>query len=217
MRLILSAALAVLVTASLASGQSSMGLSTLSLSPGDPVTVTVNGPAGAQFAVIGSPTGSGFTYAGVNLSVGADVSILATGVIPGGGSASVVVTPPFTTRDRYFLQAATSTDGFASITPTNGTPVMLRDSLRIFQAVGGGVNPNGSGFALSPGVTVSRTGPGVYVVSFAGLFTGGTNQIPTVTSFCGASPTGFKSNTGQFTVTFPADCGFFFTATPVRR
>lgn len=217
MRLIVSAALAVLVTASLASAQSSMALSTLSLSPGESVTVTVNGPAGAQFAVIGSAVGSGFSYAGVNLAVGTDVTILGTGAVPGGGSATVVVTPAFTTRDRYFLQAVTSTDGFATITPTNGTPVMLRDSLRIFQAVGGGVNANGAGFALSPGVTVNRTGTGTYVVSFGGLFTGGTNQIPTVTPFCGAAPTGITSNNAQFTVTFAADCGFFFTATPVRR
>lgn len=217
MRRIVLAILGVLVAAGFASAQPSMALSTLSLSPGDPVNVTVNGAAGAQFAVIGSATGSGFSYAGVSLSVGADVAILSVGVIPTGGSATVAVTPPFTTRDRYFLQAVTSTDGFATITATNGTPVILRDTARIFQAVGGGVNANGSGFALSPGVSASRTGTGAYLVTFPGLFTGATNQIPNVTSFCGAAPSGLVSNNAQFAVSFPADCGFFFTVTPIRR
>lgn len=204
-------------SAAVAAAQPSMALSTLSVAPGASVTVTVNGPAGAQFAVIGSPVGSGFTYAGVNLSVGTDVAILGVGVIPGGGAATAVVTPQFPAREQYFLQAVVSTDGFASITPTNGTPVMVRDTLRVFQALGGGVNANGAGFALSPGVTVSRTGLGAYLVTFGNNFTGATNQIPNITSFCGSSPTGISSNNAQFTVTFAADCGFFFTVTPIRR
>ncbi len=216
MRLMVSAVLGVLLTSGLASAQS-MALSNLYVSPGDSVTVTVTGPAGAQFAVIGSAVGSGFAYAGVNLAVGTDVTIHGIGAIPGGGSATLVVTPPFATRDRYFLQAVTSTDGFATITPTNGTPVMLRDSARLFLAVGGGVNANGSGFALSPGVTTSRTGTGAYAVSFGGLFTGGTNQIPNITSFCGAAPSSIVANNAQFSVTFPTDCGFFFTVSPIRR
>jgi len=194
-----------------------MSLSTVSVAPGASVTVTVTGAAGAQFAVIGSAVGSGFTYAGVNLSVGTDVAILSVGAIPGGGSAAVAVTPQFAAREQYFLQAVVSTDGFATITPTNGTPVMLRDTLRVFQAIGGGVNANGSGFALSPGVAVSRTGVGAYLVTFGNNFTGGTNQIPNITSYCGNSPTGLIANNGQFTVNFAADCGFFFTVSPIRR
>ena len=211
------ALIGVFVSAGLAAAQPSMSLSTVSVAPGASVTVTVDGTAGAQYAVIGSTVGSGFSYAGVNLSVGTDVAILSVGVIPGSGSAAVAVTPQFNAREQYFLQAVTSTDGFASISATNGTPVMLRDTLRVFQAIGGGVNPNGAGFALSPGVAVSRTGAGTYLVTFGNNFTGGTNQIPNITSFCGSSPTGITANNAQFTVNFAADCGFFFTVSPIRR
>jgi len=217
MRRIVLALIGLGMSAGLAAAQPSMSLSTLSVAPGASVTVTVNGAAGAQYAVIGSAVGSGFTYAGVNLSVGTDVAVLGIGTIPGSGSATAVVTPQFAAREQYFLQAVVSTDGFATITPTNGTPVMHRDSLRVFQAIGGGVNANGAGFALSPGVAVSRTGPGAYLVTFGNNFTGGTNQIPNVTPLCGTAPTGINANNAQFAVTFATDCGFFFTVSPIRR
>ena len=79
--------------------------------PGQAVDVTVTGPPGQHVALIGSSVGSGFSYGGVPLAVGTDVVILGTGVLA-GGQASFRVTPPFrgATLDRYYLQAATSTN-----------------------------------------------------------------------------------------------------------
>jgi hypothetical protein len=78
--------------------------------PGSPVAVTVSGTPGEFFAVLGSSVNAGFSFAGVPLSVGADLVILATGTLDASGTHTVTVVPPFngTTLDRYYLQAVTS-------------------------------------------------------------------------------------------------------------
>jgi hypothetical protein len=68
-----------------------------------------DGPPGQFFAIIGSSVGSGVSYGGVALGVGADFVILAQGTVDGTGSVSSPLTPPFrgTVLDRYHIQAAT--------------------------------------------------------------------------------------------------------------
>lgn len=191
------------------------------VAPGGSVVATVSGTPGQNFALIASITNGGFSYAGTALSVGTDVAVLAIGVLDGAGSATVSVTPPFPARDRYYIQAATSASaGFSPLSASNAIVLLNAQEARVYMAVGGGVNANGSSFAVSPGVTVQRTGVGVYQISFAafvGQF-GGPNVIPNITPF---TPTtgisGISANNAGFTVAFPADTGFFFTATPVRR
>ncbi len=121
-------ALAALVAAvGPARAQTTIAASTTVVNPGEAVTVTVAGPAGRHYAVIGSSTGSGFSFAGVPLRVGPDVVILATGVLQ-SGQATVSVTPPFagTTLDRYYVQAATSPS--PSFTPLDASDgIVLRN------------------------------------------------------------------------------------------
>ncbi len=137
--------------------------------------------------------------------------------LDGTGKAVVPVTPPFPSRDRYYVQALTSASpSFVPFSVSPGLTLVNTEVTRLLLAVGGGVNPNGAGFALSPGVTATRTGVGTYQVTFAGQFSG-VNVIPAITPFCGQLIAGLTANNGGFTVTFPTDCGFFFTATPIRR
>ena len=78
--------------------------------PGTAATAIITGVPGQFFALLGSRTGSGAAYAGVNLAVGPDLVILALGNLDAAGQAVVTVVAPFlgTSLDRYYLQAATS-------------------------------------------------------------------------------------------------------------
>lgn len=178
--------------------------------------VISGGTAGQQYAIIASATNAGFSYAGTALAVGTDIQIVTVGALDGSGGATVPVSPPFPTYDRYYYQVVFTTNGFGSITASPGIVLINGQEARIFLSVGGGTNAAGVGFALSPGVTVTRNSPGSYTVGFANQFIG-VNVIPTITPFCGLAPSGVSANNAAFTVTFASDCGFFFTATPIRR
>jgi hypothetical protein len=124
-----STVLAVVLTAGAASAQPQLTLSAAAVAPGQPVTATVTGTPGRFFALIGSSVNAGFSYAGVPLSVGADVVILHLGQLPGSGTASVQFTPPFTGTifDRYYVQAVTSTaPNF--VPPEPGQSAVVRNS-----------------------------------------------------------------------------------------
>ncbi|MEP7118080.1 MAG: hypothetical protein ABI880_10885 [Acidobacteriota bacterium] len=217
MRRFVLACVGLMAFVTLAEAQPTLSLPSIVVNPGASVAVTVNGVAGENFAVIASTTNSGFSYSGVALAVGTDVTILATGVLGAGGTAVVSVTPPFPAYDRFYIQGATSpSPAFAPLNATPGVVLLNSQEARVYLAVGGGVNANGSSFAMSPGVTSTRTAVGTYQVNFAGQFSG-PNVIPNITSFTAANITTITSNNGGFTVTFSADTGFFFTATPIRR
>ena len=215
MRRFVFASLVVLASAGAAAAQTATA-STNVVGAGGSTNLVLAGTPGQQYAVIASANNAGFSYAGVALAVGTDVQILAVGVLDGSGAATVPVTPPFPASDRFYYQAVFTSNGFGSITASNGVVLINAQEARIFMAVGGGVQANGTGFALSPGVSVTRNSPGSYTVGFANQFTG-VNVIPTITPFCGLAPSGVSANNGGFTVTFASDCGFFFTATPIRR
>lgn len=120
----------VLAAAGLAAAQPTLSASSTNVPPGTPVTLTVTGTAGHNFAVIASSVGSGFSYAGVALAVGTNVSIVATGVIGGGGTAVVGFTPPFagSALDRFYVQAVTSPSAaFAPLQASAGVVLHNRD------------------------------------------------------------------------------------------
>jgi hypothetical protein len=156
MRRLLFALATVLVSASAAFAQPTMTSSILMPNPGVPVTLTVTGTAGQSFAVIGSITWAGFSYAGVDLAVGTDVSILGTGVLNGSGQGTVSFTPPFPARDRYYVQAVTSDNGFATITPSSRLTLLNNQEARLNMPIGGLIRADGSTLFLSPGITVSH-------------------------------------------------------------
>jgi hypothetical protein len=215
MRRIVLAFLSVVVLANHAAAQT-LAASTHVVAVGGTTNLILGGTAGQQFAIIASATNTGLAYAGVSLAVGTDVQVVTIGALDGSGAAVVPVSPPFPSRDRFYYQAVFTTDGFGSITPSNGIVLINAQEARIYLSVGGGVNPNGSGFALSPGVSSTRTSAGNYTVTYPNLFLG-VNVIPSITPFCGLAPSSMTATNGQFTVAFASDCGFFFIAAPIRR
>ena len=81
------------------------------VAPGTATTVTMVGrPGDTVFAIVGSTTGAGFAYAGIQFAVGADIQLLAMGDLDPSGRASVSIAPPFlgTSLDRYYIQVVTS-------------------------------------------------------------------------------------------------------------
>lgn len=112
----------VLICATPALAQPTLTLHAEVSPPNIGVGATITGTPGRHYALIGSIVGSGFTYAGVPLAVGPDVVILAMGILDGTGQAQVAFTPPFagSTLDRYYVQAATSTN--ASFIPPEVSP-----------------------------------------------------------------------------------------------
>ena len=134
-----------LVLAQAAAAQPTLTVSTSIVTPGQPVTLTLNEPSGAgkQYAFIASAYGAGFSYAGTQLAVGPDVVILEIGTLPGSATATFAFTPPFrgTTLDRYYVQAVTSANAvFNPLMASNG--VVLRNADLV-----GGINLIGSGTA----------------------------------------------------------------------
>jgi hypothetical protein len=106
--------------------------SSTTIFPGQSVVVQLFGQPFAHFALIGSATNAGFSYAGVALAVGTDVVVLTTGVLDATGVATIVVTPPFrgTTLDRYYLQGATApSPSFEGLVASNGLVLRNADLL----------------------------------------------------------------------------------------
>jgi len=222
MRLVVLSCASLLLWVTAAEAQPVLTLSNNSNVVGATAVASVSisgGTPGHSFAIIGSTTNSGFSFAGTALAVGTDVQIFGVGVLDGSGNGGPINVPvPFPARDRFYIQGVTSpTPAFAALTVTPGVVLLSGQNARVYLAVGGGVNANGSTFALSQGVTVTRNSVGNYTVAYAGQYIG-VNVIPSITSFCGASVTSLTGVTnGGFTVTFPGDCGFFFSGTPIRR
>lgn len=205
---------AVLFTASAAVAQPTMTASPIMPNPGVPVTLTVTGTAGQSFAVIGSTTWSGFSYAGVNLAVGTDVTIHGTGVLNGSGQGTVSFTPPFPARDRYYLQAVTSPDGFATITPSGRLTLVNNQEARLAMPIGAIIRADGTTAFASPGVTVSKSGS-VYTIDHPGLFDFAVVPIVSVTG--NATITSIATTAAQTVITLSADGGITFTAQSIRR
>ena len=128
--------------------------------PGATVSVMISGVPGQHFALLGSSTKAGMTYAGVSLSVGADFAILALGVLDGTGQTVVGVTPPFllTSLDRYYLQAVTSPSG-SFLTIQVSASRVLRNADLVGSLVGA-AGPAGPMGPVGPAGPTGPAGPG---------------------------------------------------------
>ena len=138
--------LTFVLVASVASAQPSLTVDRDVVVPGSVVTATVTGVPGQHFAVIGSTVGAGASHAGVALSVGPDLAILAIGVIDGTGQAVVGVNPPFrfTVLDRYYIQAAiSSSPAFTSIQASAGKVLRNADLVAGIRGSAGPPGPPG--------------------------------------------------------------------------
>lgn len=205
---------AVLLTTATAFAQATMTASPLNPNPGVAVTATVTGTAGESFAVIGSTTWGGFSYAGVSLGVGTDVTILGTGVLNGSGQGTVSFTPPFPARDRFYLQVVTSSNGFATIAAGGRLIVVNNQEARLAMPVGGAIRADGTAAVLSPGVTVSKAGL-VYTIDHPGLFD--FFPVPNVTVAGNATIASLTWTGSQTVVTLSAAADFSFTVQAIRR
>lgn len=210
-------AVALTLTFAAVAHAQNISVPTYIVDPGGILNVTVTGPAGHNFALIGSSANSGFSYAGTSLAVGTDVVILALGVLDAAGQAVVPVRPPFPGRDRYYLQGATSTAGnFIPFTAGNSVTLINAEVARLLMPIGGIISHNGTPAVLSDGVTVTRTGVGVYQIDHPGLI-GIPTGIPNVTVIGPATIVSIATQASQTIVTLTTDAGFTFTIQAVRR
>ena len=66
------------------------------------------------------------------------------------------MTPPFPARDRFYVQGVFSSNGFASITPTNGVPLINNQAAQLFMPLGAIVTSAGTVAFGSQGLTVAK-------------------------------------------------------------
>jgi hypothetical protein len=159
-RTIVSAGLALAWSVTIAFAQTpTLTTSQANVVPGTTVALTVTGPPGANFAVVGSTVGYGASYGGQALSVGGDFVIIARGVLDGSGQAVVPFTPPFlgTTMDRCYLQAATSASAnFLPLSLSAG--VVLRNN-DLVSGLTGPAGPTGPAGLTGPSGPAGPAGP----------------------------------------------------------
>jgi hypothetical protein len=215
MRRLVLACAAVMAVATAASAQPTATPAANVVAAGGSTALSIQGTAGHQYAVIGSSTNAGFSYAGVALSVGTDVAILGVGALDGAGQASFTLTPPFPARDRFYVQVVTTADGFASIAASNSVVLLNNQEARLYMPVGGLVNSAGTTIFATPGVTVGLAG-NVFTINHAGLFQFN-NPIPLVTPTGGATVQSISTSASQTVVTLSGAGGIAFTIEQVRR
>lgn len=100
--------------------------------------------------------------------------------------------------------------------PLNSVTLVNEDVARLLMPVGGIVGANGNPTFITPGVTVNRTGVGVYQINHTGLI-GIPSAIPSVTPVGNATVTSIATNSNTTTVTLSGDATFFFKIEPIRR
>jgi hypothetical protein len=161
-RILFSAAF-VLQTVAFAAAQTPVVTpATDNVAPGASVSVTLTGTPGQNFALIGSSTNAGFSYAGVQLAVGNDVTILAQGVLDGTGQAVVSIRPPFqgTTLDRYYIQGVTSSSAvFQPLAASVGRVLRNQDLMSGLVGPAGPTGPVGPTGPIGPAGPQGSTGP----------------------------------------------------------
>ncbi|HUE86929.1 MAG TPA: tail fiber domain-containing protein [Vicinamibacterales bacterium] len=113
-----------------AAAQPALTITPVVAAPDDSVTAVITGPPGLFYVLAGSSVGAGFSYGGVALALGTDLTLHGQGVLDATGRATVNLTPPFrgTLLDRYYLQAATSpSPTFLPLAPSPGRVVLNGD------------------------------------------------------------------------------------------
>ena len=160
----LMAALVMAAVAAPAAAQVTLTAPAAPVTPGAVVTVTIQGPPGQHYALLGSSVGAGLVFGGVSLAVGTEFSVVASGVLDGSGQAVVTGTPPFvfTTLDRYYLQAVVSTSPtFATLQASAGAIVRNADVLGPLSGLQGPPGPIGPAGPAGPaGVAGAAGSPG---------------------------------------------------------
>ena len=142
-----------------AEAQPSLTVSATVVNPGFGVTAAITGTPGQFFALVGSSVGSGLSYGGVALSVGADFVILAQGNLDSSGQAMVTLTPPFrgSVLDRYYLQAGTSSSpSFLPLAVSQGAVIRNGELVAGLTGPPGPTGPEGPPGATGP---IGATGP----------------------------------------------------------
>jgi hypothetical protein len=155
--------LILLVARTLAAQPTTLTVTPLVVVPGTSVTARITGPPGYVFGLVGSPTGAGAVYGGVNLAVGADLVVIAMGTLDSEGRAAVLLTPPFlgSILDRLYLQAGTSiSPAFLSFTLSAGQILKNADLVGGLDGTGPEGPPGPTG-AAGPAGAVGATGAGV--------------------------------------------------------
>lgn len=135
----LSASVAAAQTPTLTSSQQAVV-------PGSSVTLTISGPPGEHFAVIGSLVGAGASFGGSALAVGTDYQVVAQGVLDGSGQGTAPFTAPFlgSVIDRVYLQAATSVSPeYSPLALSPGLVLRNNDLVSGLGGPAGAVGPTG--------------------------------------------------------------------------
>ncbi len=132
------------------------------VTPGAALAITVVGPPGHYFAVLGSTVGSGLAFAGQSFAVGSEFVVTASGRLDDTGRVTVTRVPPFqfTTLDRYYLQAVTSAS--PTFVPALLSPGRIVRNADVVGGLSGPAGPAGPpGARGSPGARgdAGATGP----------------------------------------------------------
>ena len=137
---------AVLVSSNVHAQSPILTLSNTIAAPGTAITATVTGTPGDYFAVVGSSTDGGFSFAGQQFAVGLDATLVSFGSLDGTGTARVSVIAPFrgTTLDRYYVQVAVSPlPTFGTLALSNGAVIRNGDLVNNLVGAPGPVGPAG--------------------------------------------------------------------------
>lgn len=149
-------------------GQTTLTSSQANVTPGGSVTLTVVGPPGQAYALVGSSVNAGLTFSGQALAVGPAFSVIDSGVLDGSGRVDVPFSPPFvgTLLDRFYVQAATSPSAaFSPLSLSSGLVLRNSDLVSGLAGPAGPAGPPGSGGpqgqpgAAGPAGLAGPTGP----------------------------------------------------------
>jgi len=187
----------------------------LTVAPNTSVQSGLTGAPGQFYAVLGSRSGSGVSYGGVDLAVGPDVILLAQGVLDASGHASVHITPPFqgASPERYFVQAVTSPSATFVPLSAGASVVFYNATVAGALPVSASINPNGTIQFATAGVTAQRLGVGRYRINYGNLVA--TPFLPTVTVASGRL-LGINYTPSYVEVTLDVDTFFIISMLQVR-
>lgn len=149
------------LAAASASAQPQVSLSKTVVTPGETIAVTVAGAPGASFALIGSTTDNGVSFAHDGLKLERDAVLLTTGILDGAGQATVNVKPPFlgSVLDRFYFQAATSFSvKFATVESSASEIVRNGDLVKGLEGPQGPIGPTGATGATGEKGATGATG-----------------------------------------------------------
>jgi hypothetical protein len=150
------------LAAASASAQPQVSLSQTVVTPGETIAVSIAGAPGASFALIGSTTDNGGSFAHESLKLERDAAVLTTGILDGAGQATVNVKPPFlgSVLDRFYFQAVTSfSPKFLTVESSTSAVVRNGDLVKGLEGPPGPIGPTGATGATGEKGATGATGP----------------------------------------------------------